>query len=541
MILKEPSKLFLLVERLKTLPMKKLLLIFLLSVIIQPLWAQKPANIIPAPTSSTMGQGQFKLHAGIRISSSTYFADEIYFLQKELLRYQKLSSTIVENNREAEIVLEKTKLNNNQLYKLDVTPEQIKIQAETKEGAFYGIISLLQLANNSQSKSIACVSVSDKPAFGWRGVMLDESRHFFGTEKVKSLIDWMAYYKLNRFHWHLTDEPGWRLEILNYPKLGEVGGIGNKSDKNAACQYYSQEEIKEIVSYAAERHIVIIPEIDMPGHATAANKAYPEFSGGGSERYPEFTFHPAKEGTYQYLTNILREVDALFPSQMIHVGGDEVSFGNQQWKTDAAVQQLMKTEKLADLKAVEDLFMRRMSDSILNMNNQVLVWDEMANAGLPKDNSIIFWWRHDQPKQLELSLKNGHKTVICPRLPLYFDFVQHPDHKVGRRWAGGFNQLESVYSFSIDQFPVAAKDQDLVLGFQANLWTETVDSVERFDFLLFPRLAAMAESVWSDKSQKDYADFLERLKPHLKQYKEAGLYYFNPFDINEYPEPLMKK
>ncbi|WP_430972333.1 beta-N-acetylhexosaminidase [Sunxiuqinia rutila] len=521
--------------------MKNLLLSLLLSIVIQPLWAQINASVIPAPTSSTVGEGQFKLHAGLRILSSTDFADEIYFLQKEFLRYHKLSSTIVENNRDAEIVLEKTKLNNGQLYKLAITPNQITIQAETKEGAFYGIISLLQLANNSQNNSIACVSVSDTPAYGWRGVMLDESRHFFGKEKVKSLLDWMAYYKLNRFHWHLTDEPGWRIEILNYSKLAEVGGIGNHSDKKAACQYYSQEDIKEIVAYAAERHIVIIPEIDMPGHATAANRAYPEFSGGGSVKYPEFTFHPAKEGTYQYLTNILREVDALFPSQMIHVGGDEVSFGNHQWKTDAAVQQLMKAEKLTDLKAVENLFMRRMSDSILNMNNQVLVWDEMANAGLPKDNSIIFWWRHDQPKQFELGLKNGHKTVICPRLPLYFDFVQHPEHQVGRRWAGGFNQLESVYSFSIDQLPVAAKDHDLVLGFQANLWTETVDSVERFDFLLFPRLAAMAESVWSDKGQKDYADFLERLKPHLKQYKEAGLYYFNPFDINEHPEPVMKK
>ncbi|MGQ7871331.1 beta-N-acetylhexosaminidase [Sunxiuqinia sp. sy24] len=521
--------------------MKKLILILFILCAVQQIWAQEIAYVIPAPTSSSMGQGQFQLHAGLRIQSYTDFAGEIYFLQKELLRYQKLSSTIVENSQEAEIVLEKQKLNNGQLYELIITPNQITIQAESKEGAFYGIISLLQLANNSQNNSIACVNISDNPAYGWRGVMLDESRHFFGKEKVKSLLDWMAYYKLNRFHWHLTDEPGWRVEILNYPKLAEVGGVGNHSDKEAACQYYSQEDIKEIVAYASERHIVIIPEIDMPGHATAANRAYPEFSGGGSEKYPDFTFHPAKEGTYQYLTNILREVDALFPSQMIHVGGDEVSFGNHQWKTDAAVQQLMKTEKLADLKAVEDLFMRRMSDSILNMNNQVLVWDEMANAGLPKDNSIIFWWRHDQPKQLELGLKNGHKTVICPRLPLYFDFVQHPGHKVGRRWAGGFNQLENVYTFSVDQLPVSAKEYDLVLGFQANLWTETVDSVERFDFLLFPRLAAMAESVWSDKSQKDYADFLERLKPHLKQYQEAGLYYFNPFDVDEHPEPVMKK
>lgn len=505
------------------------------------LFAQNRGDIIPAPTSVVSIDGHFKLQDGIRVHAPEDFTDELYFLQQELLRNQKITSGLCSESQQASIVLEKRKPGGNSLYQLDIRPKRISIQSENSEGIFYGIISLIQLFNSSLDGIIPCVKIADKPAYNWRGIMLDESRHFFGKEKVKSLLDWMAYYKLNRFHWHLTDEPGWRLEILNYPKLAEVGGIGNHSDKEAPCQYYSQEDIKDIVTYAAERRIVIIPEIDMPGHATAANRAYPEFSGGGSERHPDFTFHPAKEGTYQYLTNILREVDVLFPSQMIHIGGDEVSFGNHQWKTDAAVQQLMKTEKLADLKAIEDLFMRRMSDSILNMNNQVLVWDEMANAGLPKDNSIIFWWRHDQPKQLELSLKNGHKTVICPRLPLYFDFVQHPDHKVGRRWAGGFNQLEDVYNFSVDQLPVADEDHDLILGFQANLWTETVDSIERFDFLLFPRLAAMAESVWSDKGQKDYADFQKRLKPHLKQYKKAGLYYFNPFDAGEQPEPVMKK
>ncbi len=521
--------------------MRKLIIALFFLSAIQTLWTQKRADIIPVPTNTADRQGEFELHVDLRILKSTCFAGELYFLRKELLRNQNLSSIIVDDRNKAEIILEKKKLDNGLSYELEIMPKQIIIQAENNEGIFYGIISLLQLVNNNQNGAISCAKISDAPAYPWRGIMLDESRHFFGKEKVKSLLDWMAYYKLNRFHWHLTDEPGWRIEILNYPRLGEIGGVGNHSNKKAPCRYYTQEDIKEIVAYAAERHITVIPEIDMPGHATAANRAYPEFSGGGSEKYPDFTFHPAKEGTYQYLTNILREVDVLFPSQMIHIGGDEVSFGNHQWKTDEAVQQLMQAEKLADLKAVEDLFMRRMSDSLLKMNNQILVWDEMAGANLPKENSIIFWWRHDQPEQLELGLRNGHKTVICPRIPLYFDFVQHPDHKVGRRWDGDFNPLEKVYNYSIESLSIAPKYKTLILGFQANLWTETIDSNERFDFLFFPRIAAMAEAVWSNDTQKDYADFLNRLKPHLCQYKEAGLYYFNPFDAEEHPEPVMKR
>ncbi|MFP4367730.1 MAG: family 20 glycosylhydrolase, partial [Bacteroidales bacterium] len=181
-------------------------------------------------------------------------------------------------------------------------------------------------------KSAICLpflrEIREDPEYGWRGIMLDESRHFFGKDKVKSILDWMVYYKLNRFHWHLTDSPGWRIEIKKYPKLGHVGGIGNHTDPFTPAEFYTQEDIKEIIAYAKERKIVVIPEIDMPGHATAANHAYPEYSGGGSERYPDWTFHPGREGTYQYLTDILREVDALFPSQMVHLGGDEVSCGN---------------------------------------------------------------------------------------------------------------------------------------------------------------------------------------------------------------------
>ncbi len=520
--------------------MKKFAFIILMCALSHSLLAQHVAGIIPKPVSIIADAGQFTIHNGLRINGPKNFSNELYFLQKELLRYQRITTIIAANQPHAQIVLKQAQPADDMLYQLNIKPHKITIEAANHEGAFYGIISLLQLINNNDEGIIPCMKIADQPAYAWRGIMLDESRHFFGKEKVKSLLDWMAYYKLNRFHWHLTDEPGWRIEILKYPKLGEIGGIGNFTNKEAPCHYYTQNDIKEIVAYASERHIEIIPEIDMPGHATAANRAYPEYSGGGSEKHPEFTFHPAKEETYQYLADILHEVDVLFPSQMIHIGGDEVSFGNHQWNTDEAIQKMMKTHDLDNLKAVEDMFMRRMSDSLLNMNNQVLVWDEMADAALPQDSSIIFWWRHDKKEQLALSLKNGHKTVICPRLPLYFDFVQHPDHKVGRRWGGGFNQLENIYNFSLSQLPVNTSVEHLILGFQANLWTETVDSFERFDFLLFPRIAALSEAVWS-ANNNDYAEFLNRLQPHLSNYKKAGLYYFNPFEASEHPEPTRQK
>lgn len=363
--------------------------------------------------------------------------------------------------------------------------------------------------------------------------MLDESRHFFGKEKVKSLLDWMAFYKLNKFHWHLTDEPGWRVEIKKYPLLTYIGGIGNHSDPDAAPNYYTQEDIREIVKYAAERKITVIPEVDMPGHARAANRAYPEFSGGGSERYPHFTFNPGLEATYSYLTDILKEVDMLFPSQMIHLGGDEVHFGNQQWNDIEGVQRLMAENQYTDLSEVEKHFMVRMADSLYAMGNKFLAWDEMADIPLPVDKTIIFWWRHDQPDYLTKALKRNYPVVLCPRIPLYFDFVQHDSHKVGRRWAGAYSELEGVYYFNAEQY--AGDRTPQVLGIQANLWTEVIRTPERFDFMMFPRISALAEAAWGNNA--DFSGYQERVGDHLSLYKEQGIYYFNPFCPEEFPEP----
>ncbi|RPH32066.1 MAG: beta-hexosaminidase [Bacteroidales bacterium] len=521
---------------------KKYLLLLFLVIIPLLSSAQQEVSIIPAPQNCKLGDGYFNLSGNNKLFADRPFENELHFLQKELLRYRGITTAISCEDKKATILLKKADCQNC-LYQIEVNQHRITISSNSDQGIFYGVVSLLQLVNNAktveQSLQIPCITVKDFPEMGWRGLMLDESRHFFGKVKVKSILDWMAYYKLNWFHWHLTDEPGWRIEIKKYPKLALVGGVGTFTNASSPSQYYTQEDIKEIVAYAKERKIEIIPEIDMPGHATAANRAYPEFSGGGSEKHPEFTFNPAKEGTYQYLTNILKEVNVLFPSQMIHLGGDEVSFGIERWKADSSIQQLMKIKKLADLKAVENYFMQRMADSLIYLNAKVLAWDEMAEVDLPRNRSIIFWWRHDNPGQLKKSLENGYQTVVCPRLPFYFDFVQKDDHRFGRKWAGGFNDLQSVYDFSISKLSIDSKYLLQILGVQANIWTETIINEQRLDYLMFPRIAALAETSWSSAKGKNYDNFLLRLKPHIELYKQQRIYYFDPFEPGNHPEPVL--
>lgn len=492
--------------------------------------AQPP--IIPAPKHYKALQDSFLLNNDVAIVfSDKTLADEAQFLQKELLKRTGISVAANPAKKQRSIQLVKTgiKSSNAGAYYIKMSGKTVVVSAAEEEGVFNGIVSMLQLVSSGTKHAVVIKSweIKDEPLYPWRGLMLDESRHFFGKEKVKSILDWMAFYKLNKFHWHLTDTPGWRIEIKKYPLLSVLGGIGSHSNQNSPAAFYTQEDVKEIVAYAAERKIEVIPEIDMPGHARAANRAYPQYSGGGSAKYPDFTFDPGNEGTYAYLSDIIREVDVLFPSKKIHLGGDEVSFGNQQWGKNPAIQRLMNTEKLESLKDVEDYFMLRMADTLFKLNSTFLAWDEMANLSLPADKTIILWWRHDQPKQLEMALNKNYKVVLCPRIPLYFDFVQDSTHNVGRKWRDTYAGLKSVYSFSDDNI-VAKNKQKNVLGIQANVWTEVIATPERLEYMLFPRIGALSEAAWSEK--RDYDNFLQRLKNHLGLYDAEDIYYYNPFD-----------
>lgn len=428
-------------------------------------------------------------------------------------------------------------------YSLHIAPDKVVITAGEPEGFFYGLISLLQLgihqanaAGPSAKIAIPAWQINDQPEYDWRGVMLDESRHFFGKAHVKKLLDWMAYYKLNHFHWHLTDEPGWRLEIKAFPKLTTVGGIGNKTDSAAPATYYTQSDIAEVVRYAKARNITVIPEIDMPGHATAANRAYPANSGGGQGKYANFTFNPGRDSTYRFLTEILRETKEVFGVDLVHLGGDEVSFGSGGWGELPAVKTLMARENLQNNKAVEAYFLRRMADSALQFNKKIMTWDEGVDAGLDPASTIIFWWRHDKVPAFAKAMKEGYDIVLCPRVPLYFDFVQDSTHKVGRKWKGDYASLKQVFDFYPPAYTRHMEKNGRVLGMQANLWTETVQTDKRLDYMLFPRMAALASAAWSKASVRQYEHFMETLKKELDLYKKDGIYYYNPFDPALTPE-----
>ncbi|MCB1133721.1 MAG: family 20 glycosylhydrolase, partial [Verrucomicrobiae bacterium] len=321
-----------------------------------------------------------------------------------------------------------------------------------------------------------------------------------------------------------------------YPELTRTGGRGNESDlrPDAPAQFYTQDQVRDIVAYAKERGIVVIPEIDMPGHADAAVKAYPEHDGGGflqkgrTDKWPRFTFNPAKKETLEFLDHILDEVASLFPDAgVIHFGGDEVHFGWHKWPELPEVQDLMKREDLKELADVETWFNRRMAGKINQLGFKTGGWDEIAARDLPADKTLVWWWRHDKPQVLRQALDAGYPVILCPRRPCYFDFVQHESHQAGRRW-GGFNPLKDVYQFP-KGLNLTEADEKQVLGIQACLWTETAVTQARRDFLTWPRLIALAEAAWTPEKRKDFASFETRLKPQLAWLEGHCIGFYDPF------------
>ncbi|SIP91751.1 beta-N-acetylhexosaminidase [Maribacter ulvicola] len=492
-------------------------------------------KVVPYPNLVSTTSGTFNFNKEIKISSTDESVKQTikFFEQK----FNDLDIAI-DNQSKKTIKIEISPSSNldPESYELNISKKQITLTAPDSKGVFYGLMTIWQQLKFSKRKTIPCGTIKDEPRFAYRGFMLDESRHFFGKKKVMEIIDMMATFKMNKFHWHLTDATGWRIEIKALPKLAIIGGQGNHTNDKAEAKYYTQEEIKEVITYAKERFIEIIPEIDMPGHATAANKAYPEFSGGGSDKYPEFTFNPGKESTYDHLSNILKEVAELFPSQYIHLGGDEVHFGNESWNTDDAVQSLMKREGYETLVEVEHHFMRRMQKILNDMGKSLAGWDEIIESGINSDNTAVYWWRHDKEMLLEKSLENKFTTILCPRIPLYFDFLQHDMHKNGRTW-NGIAEIEGVYKYPDSTHLFSENELHLVKGIQANLWTEKFDSEEWVDFMTFPRLLALSETAWTKKDHKDFSRFNKNMPVLFEFLEEQNLYYFNHLNPELSAEP----
>lgn len=496
------------------------------------------AGIIPQPLETKQGDGTFTLKPGAFI----YLRQGTEALYLDALKESNVDLKMAPADVACAVQFLGVDLMPSQFtkptgegYVIRVLPDTIHIFAATEAGHFYGFQSLLQLISSAEKNAeglttIPCQDIIDHPRFAWRGYMLDVSRHFTTVANIKRQLDAMARYKLNRFHWHLTDSPAWRIEIKKYPELTRVGARGSETDrsKDAPAQFYTQEQIKEIVAYAKERNIIVIPEIDMPGHADAAVKSYPQHDGGGYAKWPQFTFNPAKPETLAFLDDILAEVADLFPDAgVIHFGGDEVHFGWQQWPKLPEVQALMKQENLKDLAAVETWFNRRMAKKINALGFETGGWDEIAARDLAKDKTLIFWWRHDKPQILQQALKDGYPIILCPRRPCYFDFLQHPSHKNGRNW-NGINPLSDVYQFPAN-LKLSENQEKHVRGIQACLWTETTITQARRDFMTWPRLIALAESAWTVEKNKDFASFEKRLKPELDWLTKKSIGFYDVF------------
>ncbi|MDY3782766.1 MAG: YhcH/YjgK/YiaL family protein [Candidatus Cryptobacteroides sp.] len=432
-------------------------------------------------------------------------------------------------------------------YEIRITPSEIKITAGGESGALYARQTLCQM-RATHGDTLPCCTIKDAPRFAWRGFMLDESRHFRGKEYVKRTLDMMVHFKLNKFHWHLTDSQGWRIQIDAYPELTSIGAIGNNTDPAAPALFYTKDEIREIISYAAALGIEVIPEIDMPGHATAAVRAYPVLSGGNdTKRFPDFTFNVGSEYTYEFLQKVLDEVAELFPSEYIHLGADEVSFGNEVWNRNQDIQALIAREGLDGLKGAEGYFVRRMAEYVKSIGKKPILWDDALNVGIGNDATIM-WWRHDVLEHLRQAVGEGYPTILCPRLPCYFDYVQADNHVEGPKRSGYCNEVVQAYLFpdypnkygnihKKEPWGLSEEALDSVLGIQGNLWTERVDNDRRADFMIWPRLCALSEAAWSQPEVKNYADFRVRMDKAFEYFDRIGAAYYDFRDPSRTPEP----
>lgn len=411
-------------------------------------------------------------------------------------------------------------------YLLTIDPQQVVLKSHDAAGVFYGLHTLQQLlpAGKFVNAKLPCLAVKDYPAFQWRGMHLDCSRHFFPVSFVKKYIDRMASYKMNTFHWHLTDDQGWRIEIKKYPKLTSVGAwrkgsmVGHyrdqKFDSIRYGGFYTQKEIKEVVQYAAERHVTIVPEIEMPGHSLAAIAAYPEYSCTGNPAEVGMQWGIEKnvfcpnEQTFQFLNDVLKEVAALFPGKYIHIGGDEVL--KEVWDSSAFCRQLMKEKNMKDAHELQSWFIGRVEKMVNALGKQVIGWDEILEGGLAP-NAAVMSWRGTEGGIA--AAKQQHYVVMSPGSHCYFDHYQgHPDTEPLA--IGGNTPLGKVYSYQPIPEGLTDKESKYILGAQANLWTEYINSPEQAEYMAFPRMLALAEVVWSNPVERNYEQFLERLRMH---------------------------
>lgn len=470
--------------------------------------------LIPLPAKVEAHSGTFALNDQTVLVADAAFTNEAALLAEEM----HLPPAPAVSQNYVRLTTHGSDGLGDEAYRLEINQQGATIHAASAAGAFYGAQTLRQLLN-AQTRTLPCVTITDAPRYPWRGLMLDVSRHFFDKPTILRLLDTMAGYKLNRFHLHLTDDPGWRLEITQYPELTRTGARGNYSDSNAPARFLSRDDIRQIVAYAQARHIVVVPEIDMPGHASAATRAYPQLDGG------VHTFNPARPETYNFLENVLLEVMTNFPSPWIHIGGDEVNCA--VWNNDPQVAEKMQTEGLKEPQQLEQSFMRDMARFVRDHGRSPACWDEVTTAG-PVQGTTIFWWRHNKPDVLAEALADGYSVVLTPRAPCYFDYPQDKSFPT-QAWKL-YNTLADVYRGPVIPETIPAGRRRQILGVEGCLWTERISTTSYLEFMTLPRLAALAEMTWTPDRERNFARFDTRLKPFLTQYRAAGIHFYDEAD-----------
>ncbi|MDB4918947.1 family 20 glycosylhydrolase [Mucilaginibacter sp.] len=509
--------------------------------------------IIPAPVSVKKSAGEFVLSRETTLLADSIDNKAVVFFKDYLQNRENLKIQLQPNTGSAaanSIVLTSKGADNIPAggYNLTITPQQITITGK-EAGLFYGIQSLIQLipANKGAVAKLPCVQIDDYPRFGYRGLMLDVSRHFFSVEFVKKYLDVMAAYKLNNFHWHLTDDQGWRIEIKKYPKLTQISSrraqtvIGHyrertpqQFDNTPYGGYYTQEQIRDVVKYASDRYINVVPEIEMPGHSEAVLAAYPEFSCDPSltiykvaETWGVFhNIYEPSDKTFNFLQDVLTEVMALFPSKYIHVGGDEVP--KDAWKKSEFCQKLIKKLKLKDEEELQSYFIQRIEKFVNSKGRSIIGWDEILEGGL-SPNATVMSWRGEQGGIA--AAKQNHNVVMTPgSAGLYIDHAQGKENEPLS--IGGSEPLTKIYSYNPTPAELTADQQKYILGVQANLWTEYIPTDNKVEYMILPRVLALSEVAWTPLANKNYTDFADtRLPGHLAWFDKNNFDYRVPTAI----------
>ena len=495
-------------------------------------------NIIPLPKSISPMEGKLVIDESLKIYAEDALKNEAEALSEVIVESGGPTLEIAsasEFSGKGIVLSTNEGLTANEGYILKINSQSASVESSSSTGVFYGVMSIAQLITQTEGISfLPNCEIADEPRFAYRGMHLDVGRHFFPAEDIKKYIDYIAMHKMNKFHWHLTEDQGWRIEIKKYPKLAEISskraetlvGHGKNSDKKYDGTpyggFYSQDEIRDIVAYAASKHITIIPEIEMPGHTQAVLAAYPELgcTGGPYKVAEEWGVKPdifcTTDETFNFLEDVLTEVMDLFPSTYIHIGGDEAP--KTRWEACPKCQQRMKEEGLQDEHELQSYFIKRIETFLNSKGRKLIGWDEILEGGLAPEATVMSW--RGEKGGIEAA-KQGHDVIMTPNSHCYFDHYQSRS-KDEPLAIGGFLPLKKVYSYEPIPDQLSQEEAKYVLGAQANVWTEYMKTFDQVEYMIFPRMAALAEVVWSEKESRNYESFNTRLEKLFKIYDRNG-------------------